>query len=72
MFVVLSYYGDSSGQPTLKFFPINQEQPSLLVAHIVSEMDMGKHIEAYELTSINEPEISVIESGPQPQGKHNG
>lgn len=72
MFVVLSYYGDSSEAAKVKFFPINREQSGLLITHLVNEMDLDKYVEAYELTSINEPETLIVKSGPQPQREHNG
>lgn len=72
MIIVLSYYGDLSEAAKVKFFPINREQSGLLATHIVNEMDLGKNVEAYELTSINEPETLIVKSGLQPQGAHDG
>ena len=59
MIVVLSYYSDGSGKPSLRFF--NSGETNDLIRHLAQEGDLAKALEIFDVGDENYSQIYRME-----------
>ena len=60
MIVILSYFRDRSKAPLIHFFPYGPDQGEQILRHVAFEMRLGKRIEAYKLTAVDEDVQQIV------------